>query len=234
MCPLCRVRMYGSENVPKKGPVLVLSNHQSFFDPIFSQAWILRPLLFVARDTLFDIPFFGPLFKSWGTIPIKRGHADLAGIKRIIGALKRGRAVCLYPEATRTYDGRIAEIKPGLGLISRRSGAVVVPMVIEGAFECWPRHKKMPSIGKVVVSYGKPIDPARIKEIGDEKFAVELTEIMREMQNKCRIKLGRKPLDYSQTGSGGETGPVDTMGPGEETDSGGEKGHGDEMGSVLK
>ncbi len=201
VCLVCRVRMYGAKNVPKRGSVLVLSNHQIFFDPIFSQAWILRPFHFVARDSLFDIGFVGWLIRSWGTISIKRDHADLAAVRTVIGALKQDRVICLYPEGTRTCDGRIAEMKPGLGLLSRRSGSPVLPMVIEGAFDCWPRHKKLPSPGKVVVAYGEPIESSRVAELGDKEFARVLTAKLRAMQNECRIRLGKEPFDYSQSGA---------------------------------
>jgi 1-acyl-sn-glycerol-3-phosphate acyltransferase len=103
------------------------------------------------------------------------------------------------PEGTRTVDGRIADIKPGFGLLSRRSGAKVVPVVIDGAFECWPRHKKFPSIGKVTVSYGELITPELVRELGDKEFARVITGRLRQMQNELRIKSGKEPFDYSQS-----------------------------------
>jgi 1-acyl-sn-glycerol-3-phosphate acyltransferase len=198
ICTLCRVCAYGMKNVPKDGPVLLLSNHQSFLDPIFSQSWIYRGLHFVARESLYENKIFGFLIRYLHTVPIKRGQADLAAMRTIIDRLKCGSAVCLYPEGTRTGDGRIAEIKPGFSLLSRRSGAKIVPVVIEGAFECWPRHKKFPKIAKVVVSYGKPITSERIKELGDREFAKEITAQLRRMQTELRLKLGRNPFDYTQ------------------------------------
>ena len=198
VCTLCRVCAYGMKNVPKKGPVLLLSNHQSFLDPMFSQSWIRRGFHFVARQSLYENRFFGFLIRYLYTVPIKRGQADLAAMRTIIDRLKVGSAICLYPEGTRTGDGRIAEIKPGFSLLSRKSGAKIVPVVIEGAFECWPRHKKFPKIAKVVVSYGKPITPERIKELGDREFAKEITAQLRRMQNELRLKLGRNPFDYTQ------------------------------------
>jgi 1-acyl-sn-glycerol-3-phosphate acyltransferase len=199
VCLPYRVRIYGRRNIPKTAPVLVLSNHQSFLDPIFGQAMIGRRFLFLARDTLFKNRFFGALLRSISVIPIKRGQSDMATIKKVISELKRGRSVCLYPEGTRTSDGRIADMKPGVALLSRRSGAKVVPSVIDGAFECWPRHKKFPSLGKIAVSYGEPIISEKVKELGDEGFAALLTARLREMQNELRIRSGKQPFDYSQT-----------------------------------
>jgi len=88
-------------------------------------------------------------------------------------------------------------LKPGVALLSRKSGATVVPSVIDGAFECWPRHKKFPSLGKITVSYGEPITSERVKELGDQAFAVLLTERLRKMQTELRTKSARQPFDYS-------------------------------------
>jgi 1-acyl-sn-glycerol-3-phosphate acyltransferase len=194
---LYRLRAYGKENIPMNGPVLILCNHQSFLDPMFSQSWVGRPFSFVARESLYR-GFFGRLIRSLYAIPIRQGQADIGAIKTVIGALKQGRAVCLYPEGSRTFDGRIAEIKPGFGLISRRADVPIVPAVIDGAFDCWPRTRKFPKLtGKVTVMYGKPIPAEHVRQVGDEAFAAELTKILRQMQGELRQKIGKEPMDYS-------------------------------------
>lgn len=191
-----RLKIYGKKNVPKDGPLLVLSNHQSFFDPMFSQSWVWRPFYFVPRDTLFETPFWGRLMKSFYVIPIRRGQADIAAMRIIIEALKQNKAVCLYPEGTRTPDGKIGDIKPGFGLIGRRSGAAIVPVVIDGIFEAWPRTQKYPKLGKVAVMYGRPVSSEYIKSKSDQDLAAELTKIMRDLQADLRTKMGRKPFEY--------------------------------------
>jgi 1-acyl-sn-glycerol-3-phosphate acyltransferase len=75
-------------------------------------------------------------------------------MKKVVSRLKEGKGVCLFPEGTRTSDGKIATLKPGFGFLCRRGEAAVVPAVIDGAFECWPRHKKIFSPGRIVVCYG--------------------------------------------------------------------------------
>lgn len=192
-----RLRSFGKENVPLDGPVLILCNHQSFLDPMFSQSWVRRPFSFVARESLYR-GFFGRLIRSLYAIPIRQGQADIGAIKTIIEVLKQGRALCLYPEGSRTFDGRIADIKPGFGLISRRADVPIVPAVIDGAFDCWPRTKKYPKLtGKVTVMYGKTISAEHVRQVGDEAFAAELTKILRQMQGELRQKIGKKPMDYS-------------------------------------
>jgi 1-acyl-sn-glycerol-3-phosphate acyltransferase len=196
---LFRWRFYGLDNIPSEGPFLLISNHQSFLDPIFCGAPPKRHLCFLARDTLFRNWFFGPLIASVNAIPVKRGQADISTMKKVIGKLQEGRGVCLFSEGTRTSDGKIHPIKTGLGLLSRRSNAVIVPVVIDGAFECWPRTKKLFSPGgSVIVHYGKAISAQQVKEMGDKKLAQLLTDTLRQMQKQSRIEQNKKPYDYSR------------------------------------
>lgn len=192
-----RIRSNGTENVPAHGPVLLLSNHQSYLDPVLCGITLRRRMCFVARDTLFVNSFFGALLKSLGIMPIKRGQADIAAIKLLIEKLKAGRTVVLFPEATRSQNGRIAHIKPGFGLLSRRANASVVPVLIDGAFECWPRHRSLFRPGRIFVCFGKPITPQQIKDLNDTEFAELITQTLRKMQNECRTRQGKKPYSYN-------------------------------------
>ncbi len=190
------IRFVGLENIPKKGAFVLVSNHQSFLDPVLCGICIGRCLYFLTRDTLFK-GFFGRLISSVNTIPVRRGEADILAIRTVISKLKDGSGVCLFPEATRTTDGKISQFKPGFGLLCRRGNAAVVPAVIDGAFECWPRHKKIFSPGsKITVCYGKCIPADDVKKMSDEELAERLTDTLRRMQNECRIKEGKEPYNY--------------------------------------
>lgn len=194
------VKVHGKENIPRKGPLLILSSHQSFFDPMLCQNFILRPFTFIARDTLWDAFISRMVLNSFYVIPIRRGEADISAMRKAINVLKQNSALVIYPEATRTSDGRVARIKPGIDLIIRRASATVVPMAIEGAFEAWPKTKKLPRpFKKIVVRYGKPISPEQVKEMGPEKFAKHLTEAIRSLQNESRVEMGREPFVYSES-----------------------------------
>jgi 1-acyl-sn-glycerol-3-phosphate acyltransferase len=193
-----RMRFTGLENVPSTGPFILAVNHQSFLDPMLAGIALKGQLCFMARDTLFKSRIFGPLLSSVKAIPVRRGQADIASIKTIIAKLKQGQGVCLFPEATRTTDGKISSFKGGLSLLSRRADAPVVPVLIDGAFECWPRHKKLFSPGsKITVSYGQPISAEQIKEMEDDDFARLLTDRLRTMQSQTRITEGKQPFNYS-------------------------------------
>ncbi|MCE5184810.1 MAG: 1-acyl-sn-glycerol-3-phosphate acyltransferase [Planctomycetaceae bacterium] len=196
---LYRVQVYGKKNVPRQGALLVLSNHQSFIDPIVCQNWMHRLLWFVPRDSLFH-GLWGMVLDSFYTIPISQEHSDIAAMRTIIDVLKRGEAVCLYPEGSRTLDGRIDEFKPGFGLLVRRSGASVLPMVIEGLHEIWPRGTKLPRLwGRLPIGilYGKPIPLEYVKEVGEERFVAEFNRTLQAMHNELRAKMNRPQIDYS-------------------------------------
>ena len=192
-----QIRVYGTENVPEQDSLVLVSNHQSFLDPIFCGIFLKRHLYFLARDTLFTNQFFGWLISSVNTIPVRRDEANLAAMKKVIAKLKEGNGVCLFPEATRTRDGKITPFKPGFGLLCRRGEAAVVPVVIDGAFECWPRHKKIFSPGsKILICYGKAITAEKVKKMNDRELAENLTDTLRRMQNDCRVKQGKEPYCY--------------------------------------
>jgi 1-acyl-sn-glycerol-3-phosphate acyltransferase len=195
----CRTKIYGRKNIPKKGSVLVLSNHQSYLDPMICQMASRRGFWYIARDTLYAGPIFGRVLAQLHTIPIRRGEADIASMRKVMEKLKQGQAVGLFPEGSRTLDGKIGVIKPGVSLFSRRTGAPVVPAVIDGAFECWPRHQKKPKwFRKGIVKFAEPISAEAIKEMGDVEFAKRLTIQLRQMQSEIRIEQGKKPYEYAE------------------------------------
>jgi 1-acyl-sn-glycerol-3-phosphate acyltransferase len=191
-----RLRVFGRENIPDEGAFILASNHQSYLDPVLCGVRVKRQLWFLARESLFSNRFFGWLISSVGSLPLKRGQADMATVRQVIGILKEGKGVCLFPEGTRTNDGKIEALKPGLGLLCRRGNAAIVPTVVDGAFECWPRHKKMFSLGSIWVQYGKAISAEQAEQMGDDKLAEVLTDTLRRMQNDLRTKQGKAPYNY--------------------------------------
>ena len=191
-----RVRTYGRDNIPRKGAFIIVSNHQSYLDPIFCGGLIKRHSSFIARDSLFTNWFFGPLISSVNAIPVKLGEPDISAMRKVLEKLKKGGGVTLFPEGTRTYDGKITPFKPGLGLLSRRGNAPIIPALIDGAFECWPRQKKLFTPGQIHVTYGKPISVQQVKDMGDKKLAMLLTDTLRKMQTQSRLKQNKKSYDY--------------------------------------
>lgn len=170
------------ERVPQSGGVLLVCNHQSFFDPVLAGVALERECDFMARDTLFKNDRFRRLIEWLNAFPVKRGTADVGAIKETLRRLKAGRLIVVFPEATRTHDGEIAPMQSGPVLIARKAGVPIVPVLILGAFEAWPRDRKFPRPHPILVSYGHPISPDELARGDVDDWAVEIRARIIEMQ----------------------------------------------------
>ena len=149
-------------NIPETGPVLVVSNHQSHFDPPLIGTGCWRRMNYLARQTLFRFAPLGWLIRSLDAIPIDRDGLGLGGIKESLRRLKRGEMVLIFPEGTRSRDGEVAPFRPGFTVLAARSKAWILPVAIVGAFEAWPRSRRLPRGGTIHVHYGEPIPPEEV------------------------------------------------------------------------
>ena len=185
VAPCYRYRAWGIENVPPRGPVLLVSNHQSFLDPILVGLGAHhRQFYAMARSSLFRHPFFGGLIRSINAVPIERGASDMAAMRLCIDVLKQGHALLVFPEGTRTGNGTTGRFATGAMLLIKRSGATVVPVGIEGAFAVWPRWRKGPRLsGRIGVAYGEPIEAASLLALP----ADEATEHLRQTVERLRL-----------------------------------------------
>ena len=150
-------RSHGRRNVPVEGGVVLALNHASFFDPVAAGCGMLRPVHFFARDTLF-VGLFGVIISRLNAFPVKRDSptGDVAAMKEYINRAKAGNVVLLFPEGTRTPDGRVKEAQPGVGMLAARAGVPVVPTYVKGSFQAWSRHRLVPGRGDMGIYYGKP------------------------------------------------------------------------------
>ena len=164
---LCRVsttlcfdlKVYGWEQVPRSGGVLLLSNHQSFLDPVLVGVRLPRPLSYMARSGLFEVnPAFTWLIRKIGAFPVRQEGSAAGALKVAIGRLKDGHALNIFPEGSRTEDGEIGPIEGGSALVVRGARVPVVPVVIDGSLEAWPRAFKLPRPHPIQVLYGPPTD----------------------------------------------------------------------------
>lgn len=148
----------GREHLPKTGGVVVMSNHQSFYDiPVLSHA-IPRHVSFVARDTLANFKPLAWLMRTCGAVLIKRGAPDRAALREMVQHLERGDCVVVFPEGTRTVDGRVSEFKGGALVAARMAKVPIVPCSIRGSFEALPKKALFPRPKKIRVRFGAPID----------------------------------------------------------------------------
>ena len=165
-----RIRIAGQEHIPTDGSVLVVSNHQSHFDPPCVGACIPRQSNFLARDTLFKNKIFGTMIRGLGAVPIDREGKALSGLKETLRRLKRGGIVLVFPEGTRSPDGQIKTFQAGFSTLAVRSKSPIVPAAIAGAYEAFPRGKKFPGLGRLAVVFGEPIPFETVRDLEEEEL----------------------------------------------------------------
>ncbi|MDR2463213.1 MAG: 1-acyl-sn-glycerol-3-phosphate acyltransferase [Verrucomicrobiales bacterium] len=171
-------RVAGLDNIPATGGFFIAANHESFFDPPAVGCEIERTLFFLARKTLFTPPIMDKILPSIRALPVDQEKPDMAGLKRIIDAAKRGDGVLLFPEGSRTLDGNPQPAAPGLGLAIARSGALVVPARIFGAYAAWPRNGRPRLFTPLTVVYGAPLSFANSPHLKTKNYQAISNEVM--------------------------------------------------------
>jgi 1-acyl-sn-glycerol-3-phosphate acyltransferase len=130
---LCKIESDQLQQVPLKGPLILVCNHINFLDaPVAYTHLLPRPLTGFAKAETWDSPFLGPLFSLWGAIPLQRGEADFSAMHKALEALEQGRIVAMAPEGTRSGNGRLRRGHPGIVTLALRSGAPLLPLVYFG------------------------------------------------------------------------------------------------------
>ena len=152
-----RWRVYHPERVPQSGPVILASNHASFLDPPLIGSALRREINYLARESLFRFPVVGAILRSWNSVPVDRDGGGAAGLRAILDRLLAGGGIILFPEGTRTRDGKLQPARSGIGLTVIKSAAPVVPVRVFGTFEAYGRQMRFPKPCRVTVKYGQPM-----------------------------------------------------------------------------
>lgn len=152
-----RWHVFNPERVPVRGPAILASNHASHLDPPLIGAGLRRALNYLARESLFDLPVGGWALRNVNAVPVDRDGGGAAGLRAIFNRLRKGGAIVLFPEGTRTRDGELQKVRSGVGLVVVKSEAPVVPVRVFGTYDAWSRHMKMPLPKPVSVKYGHPM-----------------------------------------------------------------------------
>ncbi|MDN0200234.1 lysophospholipid acyltransferase family protein [Streptomyces sp. S.PNR 29] len=173
---LFRPRIEGLEHVPSTGAAIVAGNHLSFSDHFLMPAVLKRRITFLAKAEYFTGPgikgrltaFF---FHSAGQIPVDRSgkEAGQAAIREGLGVLSKGELLGIYPEGTRSHDGRLYKGKVGVAVMALKAGVPVIPCAMIGTFEAQPPGKVIPNIHPVVIRFGEPLDFSRYAGMENEK-----------------------------------------------------------------
>ncbi|MDP9752092.1 lysophospholipid acyltransferase family protein [Thermoanaerobacter pentosaceus] len=170
-----KIEIKGLENIPKKGPVIICSNHISFLDPPVIGALLNRRIYFMAKEELFKNPFLKLLLGTGlGAFPVKRGTADLSAIKTALTYLKKGKAIGIFPEGTRSKTGQLQKAEPGVAMLAIKGNAPVVPIAIKGRYGLF---------SKIIINIGKPMnfDKYANSRLSSQQLFVIGEEIMKEI-----------------------------------------------------
>ncbi|WP_430646650.1 lysophospholipid acyltransferase family protein [Agromyces sp. GXS1127] len=169
----------GLERVPEEGPVILASNHLSFIDSIFLPLVVDRPVVFLAKSEYFT----GKGLKGWATrmffqaagqLPIDRsgGKASEASLNTGLRVLGEGRILGIYPEGTRSPDGKLYRGRTGVARMVLEAGVPVVPVAMIGTAEIMPIGTRLPKVRRVGIVFGEPLDFSRFHGMEGDRFVL--------------------------------------------------------------
>ncbi|WP_406379641.1 lysophospholipid acyltransferase family protein [Streptomyces sp. NBC_01618] len=174
-----RPRIEGLEHIPEHGAAIVAGNHLSFSDHFLMPAILKRRITFLAKAEYFTGPgvkgrLTAAFFHSIGQIPVDRSgkEAGQAAIRAGLGVLSRGELLGIYPEGTRSHDGRLYKGKVGVAVMAIRAQVPVVPCAMVGTFEIQPPGQVVPRIKRVTIRFGEPLDFSRYAGLENQKAAI--------------------------------------------------------------
>lgn len=187
----CRAEWFNAERVPVSGPVILASNHASIIDPPLVGTGLTRGISYLARESLFRFPGIGWLFRNWDAVPVDRDGGGAKGLKAILDRLLAGGGIILFPEGTRTPDGKLQAARSGIGLTVIKSNAPVVPVRVFGTFEAYGRNVPIPRPHKIMAKYGRPMYFAAQRAEARTCSKARLKEIYQEVANEIMAQIAK-------------------------------------------
>lgn len=163
---MTRVSVEGAlDELPREGPLIIAANHASNLDVPIIGSWLIprlgRRIHWLGKKELFDWPIIGWVAANGGVHPVDRGAADIEAFRLAQRILDQGHVLFVFPEGTRSPDGRLQEARDGIALLALRTGAPVVPVAIAGSNGVWPKGQRLPHPGgRVTVRVGRAFRPA--------------------------------------------------------------------------
>jgi 1-acyl-sn-glycerol-3-phosphate acyltransferase len=193
---LFRPKVTGLENVPAKGGAILAPNHQSFLDDLLVPLMLKkRRMTILAKAEYWDHWYTRWFFKSAGCVPVRRegGSASRAAIDAAVAALREGKLVALFPEGTRSPDGRLYRGKTGVARIALEAQVPVIPVALVGTYELWPYTRKLPKAGPTEVRFGEPLRFERHYDTPTDRFV--LRSVTDEILYEIMMLSGQEYVD---------------------------------------
>ncbi len=153
------VSVTGTEKLDSEKPYIFAANHQSQFDIFALQGFLGVDFRWLAKKELFQVPIWGPAMRKAGYIPVDRSHGRqaLKSLGEAAQKIAAGTSVIIFPEGTRSKDGKIKDFKAGAMILAIKSGVEIVPVAIDGTYEILPKGKLLMKPGNVAIRVGNPI-----------------------------------------------------------------------------
>ena len=184
-------RVFNPQRVPIEGPVILAANHASFIDPPLVGAGLQREINYLARESLFRFPVVGAILRSVNSVPVDRDGGGASGLKAILGRLLAGGGIILFPEGTRTRNGRLQPARSGIGLTVIKSDAPVLPVRVFGTFEAYGRHLKFPHPHPIAVKYGQPMRFEKLRAEARTCPKPRLKEIYQQIADEIMAAIAK-------------------------------------------
>jgi 1-acyl-sn-glycerol-3-phosphate acyltransferase len=178
---LFRIEHQGMDNVPRDGPLLVVANHNTYFDPFWISVRIYRALRFMAWDKIFKVPIAGGIFRWLGAFPVSLENPESGAFKTALQILRRGEALMIFPEGGRSPDGNLRPFKEGAAHLALKLGVTILPVVVHGGERVWGPKMCLPLPRKVRVEYLPPIKP--------EQFAKSVPGLTQQVRDAIQSRL---------------------------------------------
>jgi 1-acyl-sn-glycerol-3-phosphate acyltransferase len=172
-------RVIGAENMIEEGPCIIAANHCSYLDPPLVGVACQRAIHYLARKTLLDWPILGPIFPQLNVIPVDQDNPERSALMGIIRVVRGGGAALIFPEGSRSPDGKIQDSQSGIGLVVAKTGAPVVPVRIFGSYEAFPRGSRRIKRSSTEVRIGKPLYFINTTQQGREDYRQISLSIMK-------------------------------------------------------
>jgi len=193
---LYRPKAVGLENIPADGPALIAANHESFLDDLLLPLVVPgRKVVFLAKAEYFDKWYLRWFFKGAGVIPVRRTNRSgaEAALQAGVQALREGKLVGIFPEGTRSPDGRLYRGKTGVARMALEAQVPVIPVGIVGTFEALPYDRKIPKRGRVEIRFGRPLSFERHYATPADRFV--LRSVTDELMYEIMLLSGQEYVD---------------------------------------
>lgn len=177
-----RLESEGAENIPVKGSAIIVANHASFIDALFIAATVPRGVGFMMFDSFYKKTVINWFCRSTYCIPVPENESGHQALRQAIEYLKKNNALCIFPEAGRSDDGRLKEGKTGTAFIALKTQIPVIPAGIVGNFRAYSRHHLIPRPYKIIVRYGRPMIFAKKNKISSEDLRNVTGKIMEKIR----------------------------------------------------